>query len=64
MNDFSNIPKTGIKSGYDARGEPIENGFIRGFYARNKNPSLTVPEYSERWLENFVKTRKKDYDGF
>ena len=30
----------------------------------NKNPSLTVPEYSERWLENFVKTRKKDYDGF
>ena len=66
LNDlqYKGIPDTGIYPGYDARGEPIENGFIRGFYARNKNPSLTVPEYSERWLENFVKTRKTDYDGF
>lgn len=67
MNDCQKygIPDTGLYTGYDANGNAIENTFIQGFYNRyNQNPSLTVPEYAEGWLENFVKTGERNYDGF
>jgi hypothetical protein len=67
MNDCQKygIPDTGLYTGYDANGNAIENTFILGFYNRyNQNPSLTVPEYAEGWLENFVKTGERNYDGF
>ena len=57
MQDICAITDTGLYTGYDANGNAIENTFILGFYNQyNQNPSLTVPEYAEGWLENFVKT--------
>ena len=67
MNDYQKygIPDTGLYTGYDTNGIPIENRFIQKFYKKyNKNPSLTVPEYAEGWIEHFIKTRDTKYDGF
>ena len=41
--------------------------YLRGkeFYDRyNGNQILTVPEYAEKWLDNYVKTKEINYDGF
>lgn len=59
------IPKTGVYSGYDINGNSYENPFIMGLYERdNQNKLLSVPEYAEKWLKNFVTTGRKEYDGF
>ena len=52
MNDLQKIgiPDTGIHSGYDTNGIPIENQFIQDIYNRyNKNPNLSVPRLQKNY---------------
>ena len=65
LDDITWLPKTGIYSGYDSNDNPVENDFIMGFYIQdNQNSMISIPEYAEKWLDNFVKTGEKSYDGF